>query len=352
LSKQTSVANMNLVIGSLASYLTDPATAVVIGTKQYKLEDRSSMKTHHVHGKCESLVDYRQSCPHCHSQVTAPVIGSKAPSPKKTSNCTNDACKKDIAGQAVTKDFCSQEGCMCFLELTDVEARLSQGGKDPKMVKLSTEERASLEALRLSRPTQKAKKGGERFMVVVGRQMATTELPHSRIMNVRVLSGDNATDIAFLAELSGGLAETKSRLVVHYALQHESELTGQYEHVALIMPGPEVGSLLLVNLYAASDIRKVEVVTPDLENFELRDAIHHTIGALPAIRDDNDDRYTDTPFHRGLNELYAAKVEGGDYKLPSFVDFDGSAKAALARLYTTVANMASELKLAKKVMSK
>jgi hypothetical protein len=169
-------------------------------------------------------------------------------------------------------------------------------------------------------------------MLVRGVRLAKQPVAFERIASARELTGQSDTDNQSLAALRSYLVESNSRLVVHYAIEHDQELTGKHEHVGLICPTGDGQNLLLINLKRKREVREMSKFKQPEENTELQDAMRQTLVSLPVIRDVSEPDFTDTRFGHALHGLVTAKREKGEYEFPPYVDLDGGLKAAIARL--------------------
>lgn len=348
ISDMKSTANLTLVMGDLRTYREDPDSVVAIATKQYKLVDEEKIKSIRVHKTCGTPVMIRQNCPHCETQINAPVKGTSSRPNKKLTHCPELICGEKIEGNVQERFYCAHEKCRGYQKPESViEAIFTGDLKQADLVMVTDTDREELDKLRLSTPgdTEK-KKGGERFLVYVGVIPKTVPLDPARVQETRLITGSEPGDMIFMRELRAELEEVGGRMVVHAVTAHIEEMTGKSEHVAEIMPNPSGPGLVIVNLHPDSAMREFDEFEPEGQDLELRESIGAVLGATPKIRERQDPRYTDTPLRHGIKEFRETANEDGKGFKATFIDITGAAKAAFVRLRTSVHNMNARLKQA------
>lgn len=327
-----SVANVDLVIGPFTGFgsLDD---CIRVGTRQIPLQDHTPVNQVLVHRTCETPITYKQTCKSCKSEIRKPVKGTPSPQPKKATTCENPACLKDLTDNVVASEFCAQEGCNDYLDEGDIKlvAKL-QGGN--KMIDLDDATLGSLAALRLSREAEKKKQGGQRLMVLRKVRPASANFPTMRHLETRQLLGQQLADKVFLYHLWEVLNQSKSELVVHFAVKHQAGLTAESEHVAIIKANPDHEGVLELHvlLPQTSMLAFEKVSKPQIGGEEFQRTVRMAISEMPHSTNDADPDLADTRYGHGLNAVVEAAKTGGQIRELPTVDYDGKQKAAMARL--------------------
>jgi len=328
-----SAANMPLILGSLEDYLKDPTKVASINIKIYPLQETQPFVEMLVHESCGSKVDYVELCPHCERVLAGPAVGGKNARPTKQTACNYPTCNKSLVGhKIVSEPYCNQDGCTCKLDETAMVKRVSSEMHGKKqLVALTDEEVVQLRGMRLSRPTDS--RDAFKCMVVRGVRPVHANIPFNRIFNVRQIIGQKADDKQALWDLTKHISATGEHFLVHYAIRHVDEMTGEHEHTALLMADTNGKILLLCDLLDANEVRSIGSMPDDHEITDERvTLLRQAISQLPMIKDEHPDMLS-TRFTTGLRSLFKAKVENKEWVPATFVDHDGMVRTAAGNLF-------------------
>ncbi len=327
-----SAANLPLIFGDPAEYLNNPEGVASINIKLYPVQDRQPFAQMEVHDACGSKISYLELCHHCDRPLSGPALGGKAPQPTKQTACNHMTCKKALDPTKIESEpYCDQETCTRKLKPGEVQTKYYIAKGEKNLVTLTPDELAKLNALRLSEPGDG--RDAFKYMVVRGLRQANDRTADERYINTRQVVGQATEDQQALWEMLAHVSATGERLVVHYALRHEQEVTGEYEHVALLGPSSNGKSMMLFDLLSLDELRPISEMPDDFEaSDEALDNLRAGFAALPVLKDGHAD-LNKTRFNTSLEGLHKSKIEGGQYTHETFVDHDGMVRAAAGRYF-------------------